>query len=99
MGYDRLTSFAMIEDGSSNTVALMETRLNPGPWARGGGSTLRGFEPGISLQGDHPPFGGHAGGLHVGLADASVRSIRSSIDPSKLAAAITIAGGEAVDLD
>ena len=99
MGYDRLTSIAMIEDGSSNTIALMETRSNVGPWARGGVSTLRGFDPTIALDGDHPLFGGHAGGLNVGMADGSVRFISSSIDPSKLAGAITIAGGESVDLD
>jgi hypothetical protein len=33
------------------------------------------------------------------MADGSVRSIRASIDPKKLAGAITIAGGEPFDLD
>src|SRR5581483_12164631 len=45
MGYDRLTSWAMIKDGTSNTIALMETRSNLGPWARGGSSNVRGFDP------------------------------------------------------
>jgi len=45
MGYDRLTSLSMIKDGTSNTIALMETRSGLGPWARGGSSTLRGFDP------------------------------------------------------
>jgi hypothetical protein len=37
--------------------------------------------------------------MHAAMADGSVRFLRSSIDPLKLAAAITIDGGEPVDLD
>lgn len=102
MGYDRVTSLAMIKDGSSNTIALMETRVGLGSWARGGLSTLRGFDPdGASLQGEQRPFGGgHAGGgIMAAMADGSVRFLSPSIDPKKLAAAITIAGGELVNLD
>jgi prepilin-type processing-associated H-X9-DG protein len=100
MGYDRLTSAAMIKDGTSNTIALLETRFDLGPWARGGASNLRGFDPAdVPWHGDQRPFGGHAGGMHAAMADGSVRFIRSSIEPRNLAAAITIAGGERVDLD
>ncbi len=100
MGYDRLTSLDMIKDGTSNTIALMETRSGLGPWARGGSSTLRGFDPTDgSLQNDNPPFGGHHEGMNAAMADGSVRFLPSSIDPKRLAAAITIAGGEPVDLD
>lgn len=110
MGYDRLTSMKMIDDGASNTIALMETDFGLGPWARGGSSTLRGFDPAdLPLYGDGRPFGGHAAdkrwfggqpaGMNVALADGSVRFLRSSIDPKRLAAAITIAGGEPVDWD
>lgn len=65
MSYDRLTSVAMIEDGASNTIALMETRFGLGPWGRGGSSTLRGFDPGVSLRGANPPLGGHPSGMNV----------------------------------
>jgi prepilin-type processing-associated H-X9-DG protein len=100
MGYDRLTTLAMIKDGPSNTIALMETRVGLGPWARGGASTLRGFEPaGAPLRGDHPPFSGHPNRMNAAMADGSVRFLSASIDPEKLAAAITIAAGEPVDLD
>ena len=110
MGYDRLTSMKMIDDGASNTIALMETDFGLGPWARGGSSTLRGFDPAdLPLYGDGRPFGGHAAdrrwfggqpaGMNVAMADGTVRFVRSSIDPKTLAAAITIAGGERVDWD
>ena len=100
MGYDRLTSVRMIKDGTSNTIALMETRVALGPWARGGTSTLRGFDPAdLPLQGANRPFGGHADGMNAAMADGSVRFLHSSINANRLAAAITIAGGEPVDLD
>jgi prepilin-type N-terminal cleavage/methylation domain-containing protein/prepilin-type processing-associated H-X9-DG protein len=100
MGYDRLTSMAMIKDGTANTIALMETRVGLGPWARGGASTLRGFDPAdMQLPGDQQPFGGHPNGMNAAMADGSARFLSTSIDPNKLAAAITIAGGEPVDLD
>jgi hypothetical protein len=102
MGYDRLTSVDMIKDGTAKTIALMETRLGLGPWARGGSSTLRGVDPAdVPLRGDDGQFNGHTGTmqLHAAFVDGSVRSIRPTIEPKNLTAAITIAGGEAVDLD
>jgi prepilin-type processing-associated H-X9-DG protein len=100
MGYDRLTSAKMIEDGTANTIALMETRTGLGPWARGGASTLRGFDPAdVPPLGDNRPFGGlHTAGMNAAMADGSVRFLSYSIDAKQLAAAITIAGGEPVDL-
>jgi prepilin-type processing-associated H-X9-DG protein len=95
IGYNRLTSVAMIKDGTANTIALLETRFDLGPWARGGTSNVRGFDPGdVPFFGDQRPFGGHAGGVNAAMADGSVRFIRSSMNPETLAAAITIAGGE-----
>jgi len=100
MGYDRLTSWSMIKDGTSNTIALMETRSGLGPWARGGSSNLRGFDPAdVPIFGNERPFGGHPAGINAAMADGSVRFINAGIDPIKLAAAITIDGGEPVELD
>src|SRR5262245_43664165 len=101
MGYDRMTSIAMIKDGTSNTIALMERRVGLGPWSRGGPSTLRGFDPADAPPiGDNRPFGaGHKGGTNVALVDGSVRFLSSSITPKTLAAAITIAGGEPLGSD
>jgi hypothetical protein len=100
MGYDRLTSVTMMKDGAACTIALMETRAELGPWARGGASTVRGLDPAdVPLIGDGRPFGGHSDGMHAAMADCSVRFVRPSIDPKKVAAAITIDGGEPLDLD
>jgi prepilin-type processing-associated H-X9-DG protein len=100
MGYDGLTSVAMIKDGTSNTVALIETRVGLGTLARGGASTLRGFDPAdVRVYGDDRPFGGHSSGMNAAWADGSVRCLDSSIDAKRLADAITIAGGVRVDLD
>lgn len=100
MGFDRLTTWAMIVDGTSNTIALMETRSGLGPWARGGSSNLRGYDPtDLPLHGEQRPFGGHTGGNNAVMADGSVRFIYSSVNPIQLAAAITINGGEQVDLE
>jgi prepilin-type N-terminal cleavage/methylation domain-containing protein/prepilin-type processing-associated H-X9-DG protein len=100
MGYDRLTSYSMIKDGSSNTIALVESHSGLGPWARGGSSNVRGFDPAdLPLCGDDRPFAGHESGMNAAMADGSVHFILSSIDPAKLAAAITIDGGEKIELD
>lgn len=100
MGYDRLTSFSMIKDGLSRTVAITETRVGLGPWARGGPSTLRGFDVmKRPFVGDAGQFGGHATGAVAAMADCSTRSIDISIHPKVLAAMITIAGGETENLD
>jgi prepilin-type N-terminal cleavage/methylation domain-containing protein len=100
MGYDRVTSVEMIEDGTSNTIALMETRRGLGPWARGGASNVRGFDPDdLPIHGDKRPFGGHARLIQAAIADGSVRVISSSLNPETLAAAITIAGGERLGSD
>jgi prepilin-type N-terminal cleavage/methylation domain-containing protein/prepilin-type processing-associated H-X9-DG protein len=99
MGYDRITALDSIKDGTSNTIALMETRSNLGSWAQGGPSSLRAFDPAdLPIQGKDRPFGGHEGGMNVALADGSIRFIRDKVDPQILAAAITIAGGESVSI-
>lgn len=100
MGYKRFTSKSMIEDGTANTIALMETRTGLGPWARGGKSNLRGFDPtDLPVHGDHRQFGGHTGSMMAAFADGSTRTISTLIDPKILAAAFTIAGGESVNFD
>lgn len=99
MGYDRITTFKTIVDGHSETIALLETHQALGPWARGGLSTLRGYDAEkMQLDAKFPPFGGHLKGMNAGFVDGSVRLIHYSIHPKTLAELITIAGKEKIIL-
>lgn len=100
MGYDRITTLGMIQvtDGISNTIALIETGFELGPWARGGIATLRGFDPTVNpWAGEQRPFGGFHYKTNVAFVDGAVRDQRNTQNPKTLAAAITIAGGESFD--
>lgn len=98
MGYERITTPDMIKDGTANTIGIMETCFQPGPWAQGGPFTLRGLDPG-SFAGERkpPPFGGmHSGGMNVAFLDGSVRFFSNPFQPGKLASLVTIDGNEPV---
>lgn len=97
MGFDRVTNMDSIKDGTSNTVAIMETRRDLGPWAQGGMATLRGFDPdGENWEGDGNGYHQQIIGLNCAMADGSVRFRNFPIPTREFAAAITIAGGEAL---
>jgi prepilin-type N-terminal cleavage/methylation domain-containing protein len=93
MGYERKTTLGSIKDGAENTIMLFETRSASGSWARGGPSTLLGFEP------ENSPLGGHDDGSNVLMCEGFVRFIRNTMESQKIAAAMTIAGSETVSLD
>jgi hypothetical protein len=95
-GCDRSTRFEEIKDGASNTLLLMETAWENGPWTAGGFPTLRGLDPKRQpYLGSGRSFGGtHPGVAGVAFADASVRFLRDSIRPEVLEALATMAGGE-----
>ncbi|MFO0796760.1 MAG: DUF1559 domain-containing protein [Gemmataceae bacterium] len=100
MGYDRTITLAAVTDGTGNTIGLAETASGVGPWARGGTATLRGFDPADApVSGPGRPFGVHERGFNVAMLDGSVRFVRDTVDPRAFAAAITVAGGERVDLE
>ena len=99
----------LLKDGLANTIMLIETGHEVGPWLRGGPSTVRGIEPtGGQLTGDGLPFGGthfrqawifaspRPVAFHILLADSSVREAKNAIDPAILAALATVAGGEEI---
>ena len=95
-GYDRTVKKEDVKDGLENTLLLIETGREVGPWIRGGPSTVRGVDvDDAPLAGTDRPFGGtHPKGFNVLLADASVRFTSNDISPAILAALATIAGGE-----
>jgi hypothetical protein len=111
-GYERRTAMASITDGASNTLLVLETARESGPWARSGWSTTRGLDPADQpYLGSGRPFGGthfaengvfrHGAsiGCNAALADGSVRFLHEGIAPNVLEALATIGGGEKISDD
>lgn len=95
-GCDRLIKPDDIKDGLANTIAMMETKWDIGPWTAGGFSTVRPFDPAtVPYLGAGRPFvSGHLGVTQAAFADGSVHSFTKSMQPEVLEAMATIAGGE-----
>lgn len=98
-GYDKIASQEEITDGLSNTVMIVSAGKIVGPWASGGGATVRGAR--APYFDDITGFGsaGDPGaGALVAMADGSVKRIAKGIDPAVFRALCTIHGAESVDL-
>ena len=80
-----------ITDGTSNTILVAEA-YDPVIWTRPDELPF--------TQGTPPRLGGvFSGGFHVGMADGSVKFLRTGIDAKTLANAIQINDGKNVNLD
>jgi len=94
--YNAQTPFLAISDGLSATILFGEISTNPGPWIRGGPSTIRALDTksdALKLTGVGGQFGGnHNNGTNFGYADYSVRFHTDQIDPNVLRRLFTIAG-------
>jgi prepilin-type processing-associated H-X9-DG protein len=106
-GYDRRIGLLDIGDGTSNTLLVLESARDNGPWAQGGPATVRGLDPvDQPYLGTGRPFGGthfaentvfgRGGsiGCNAAMADGSVRFFRESVAPHVLEALATVGGGE-----
>jgi hypothetical protein len=110
-GHDDRWKLVAIPDGSANTFLVLETSRNPGHWAKGGASTVRGIDPADTpfVGMDRPGGGFHPG--EIRLLDprkpsantvtcvGSGRSISNRISPEVLAALATADGRETVPTD
>ncbi len=97
-GYDRLTRFADITDGTSNTIMVSDVvAKGRGPWAQGGTATIRALTSKPYVNGADGIGSPHTGGFHAALADGSVRFISQNINEDLLEALATLAGGEVVN--
>jgi prepilin-type processing-associated H-X9-DG protein len=111
-GYDRRTMLKEIKDGLENTLLILESARDNGPWAQGGPATVRGLDPADQpYLGTGQPFGGthfaenslfgrgKSIGCNVAMADGSVRFLHETTPPHILEALVTIAGGEEIGDD
>jgi hypothetical protein len=111
-GYDRRADLDRIEDGASNTLLLMESARDNGPWAQGGPGTVRGLDPGDRpYLGPGQQFGGtHFSekgvftrskpiGCNAATCDGAVRFLNNDFAWPVLEALVTVAGGEDVPAD
>jgi prepilin-type processing-associated H-X9-DG protein len=82
--------FAAIEDGTSNTILLVEAKRDI-PWTKPEDIAFDANQPLADLGGfSHE-------GLNVAFADGSVRFMSKAVDPTTWKALITKAGGEIVE--
>jgi hypothetical protein len=94
-GYERLLSFEAVSRRGPNLLAIAETSFATGPWTAAGLPTVRGLDNASPYLGREAQFGGiHKAGMNVALADASVRFVKESIDPSVFEALAQIKNGE-----
>jgi len=110
-GYTRQVRMAAdIKDGTSVTIAILETMAANGAWAAGGLPTVRGLNldetvyvcEGCSFGMKHKTdtfFRTHPVLANAAFADGTVRAIPANVAPAVLRALVTIAGRDAVSLD
>jgi Protein of unknown function (DUF1559) len=109
-GYERHVSRADITDGVSNTIMIIETRADNGPWMAGGHATVRGFDrDDAPYIGVNRPFGmkhrddrwfrNNPLFATAMMADGSGRYLKETIDPATFQALATIAGDDTVGAD
>jgi Protein of unknown function (DUF1559) len=82
-GYDRALHHEDFKKGLSDTLMVVETRLDNGPWTAGGYPTVRGLDPdGPPYLGRGGQFGGtHRAGVNMLFGDASVRFLSEDTRP------------------
>src|SRR5262249_18149672 len=94
-GHDRTVGPRDVIDGTADTMLLVETSHDLGPWIAGGPPTVRGLDPAaIPLVGARGQFGGIHSTIPMAMADASVRQIDPGTNAAVLTALVTIAGGD-----
>ena len=100
-GYNRRTSLKDVTDGAANTIYMIQVPPDlPRPWLAGGGATVVGVPEQDCLRPFVTPLttkanGGKAG-VHVIMADGSVRFIRQGVSDEVFKALCTARGGEEV---
>jgi hypothetical protein len=98
-GYDQIARPEEITDGATNTIMMISSGKIIGPWAAGGGATVRGARaPYFDAITGFGTASDPGGGALVAMADGSVKRISKDIDPAVFRALCTIHGGESIDM-
>jgi hypothetical protein len=95
-GYDRRTTREDIRDGTSNTLLVVGVRDHPPAWASGTGS-VRGLTAEPYLNGPDHLGTGQADGMHVLMADGSVKFLSKETDPKLMRRMAAMADGLPLD--
>lgn len=96
------TKIADIQDGTSNTIMIVEVAGSNIPWAKPQDLEAKSIDFSIGNQQGKGIGSMHPGGANVALVDGSVRWLPSSTPPSQIKDMATIAGGrggEKVEID
>lgn len=83
-GYERQTEYDQMTDGLEQTICVLDTSNDNGPWIAGGPPTVRPVLPdGERFLGESGQFGGHhPEGSAILFADGSVRIFAYRTDPA-----------------
>jgi prepilin-type processing-associated H-X9-DG protein len=96
--YDSRTPLEVVRDGDglANTISVLETAKDVGPWLQGGPSTVRSLAVDtLPYLGVGAPFGGcHRDRGNFAFADGSVRVLTNQATPAFFRALLTIRGGD-----
>ena len=95
-GYDRVTRFRDILDGTSNTLMIGDSAVPNASFLAGGKESIRGFSQKPYLNGPDNIGSPHPGIVQFCFADGSVRTISVEVDDTVLEALATKSGGEVV---
>lgn len=97
-GYDRIARPEEITDGLSQTIMVLGSGELAGPWAQGGGATIRGArEPYFDSLTGFGSRGMSQPGAYAMFADGSVREISADVNPQVFRSMCTIHGADSVD--
>lgn len=100
-GYESIAKASEITDGLSQTIMVIGSGGQSGPWIAGGGATIRGVR-GKDYFDELTGFGSKGlanKGALVMMADGSIKALSAEIDPKVFRSLCTIHGSDTVDLD
>ncbi len=95
-GFDRRTTLEDIKDGTANTLMVIGVETHPPAWADGA-KTVRGLTAEPYFGGPDHLGTGRADGMHVLMADGSVRFLSKDTDPRLMRRMAAMADGLPLD--